>query len=88
MLMIAASLIKATVMASRYIYRHGTEGATSLLGTLEAALPVVPLVFQLDLCGVEASASLGVAQRTSKPSEGFLAGSDSSTHCPYRRLYA
>ena len=49
---------------------------------------MVPLVFKLDLCGVEASASLGVAQRASKPPEGFLAGSDSSTHCLYRRLYA
>jgi hypothetical protein len=49
---------------------------------------VVPLVFKLDLCGVEASASFGVAQRASKPPEGFLAGSDSSTHCLYRRLYA
>ena len=75
-------------MVSRYINRRATKGATSLLDTLEAALPVAPLVFKLDLCGVEASASLGMAQRASKPSEGFLAGSDSSTHCPYRSLYA
>ena len=29
-----------------------------------------------------------MAQRASKPPERFLAGSDSSTHCPYRRLCA
>ena len=29
-----------------------------------------------------------MAQRASKPPEGFLAGSDSSAHCPYRRLCA
>ena len=28
-----------------------------------------------------------MAQRASKPPERFLAGSDSSTHCPYRRLW-
>jgi hypothetical protein len=29
-----------------------------------------------------------VAQRASKPPERFLAGSHSSTHCPYSRLHA
>ena len=74
MLRIAASPMKATVMVSRYIDRRATKGATSLLDTLEAALPVVPLVFKLDLCGVEASASFGVAQRASKPPEGSFGG--------------
>jgi len=43
---------------------------------------------KLDLCSVEVCASVGVDQRASKPAKGFLAGSDGSTHCPYRRLCA
>jgi hypothetical protein len=43
---------------------------------------------KLDLGSVEVCTSVGVAQRAGKAPEGFLAGTDSSSHCPYRRLYA
>jgi hypothetical protein len=44
MMRIAPPLIKATVMASGYIDRRGAKSPTSLLDTLEAALPMVLLV--------------------------------------------
>ena len=44
---------------------------------------------KLDLCSVlEVCASVGVAQRASRPQKRSLAGSHSSTHRPYRRLCA
>ena len=46
------------------------------------------LAMKLDLYNVEVCANVGAAQRASKPPEGFLAGSHSSTRCPYRRLCA
>jgi len=44
MMRIAPPLIVATEMVSGYIDRRGAKSATSLLDTLEAALPMVPLV--------------------------------------------
>ena len=45
--------------------------------------------FKLDLCNIEACASFGVAHyRAGELPQGFLAGTGSSTHGPYRRLYA